>query len=149
MKTKENLDLARQIAATLATANLPSMTTHMDAVREVLEFLGVELGPAAGSVFAADEWQFTGVRIESKHPANHAREIKVWRYSQPPQFETKEVGQHVVPVVAGSLAPRVTVPQALRTEVTPQLQQLVNWVHHRAFQAGRESVRTAIQSALS
>jgi hypothetical protein len=36
-----------------------------------------------GAIFRGKDWQFTGSRIQSKHPANNAREVKCWRYVGP------------------------------------------------------------------
>lgn len=33
-----------------------------------------------GAVFRGNDWEFTGERFRSQHPANHARELKQWRY---------------------------------------------------------------------
>jgi len=56
---------------------------HMDMVVPRMELRGVsseDLGNAAGSVFKGGNWKFTGHRVMSKRPSNHAREIKVWRW---------------------------------------------------------------------
>lgn len=37
------------------------------------------LGPAAGSIFTAREWEFTGQRVASARKKNHGRELKCWR----------------------------------------------------------------------
>ena len=33
-----------------------------------------------GAVFRGRDWEFTGERFRSPHPANNARELKCWRY---------------------------------------------------------------------
>jgi hypothetical protein len=76
-KTTE-LAVARELAVSLARQK-PTRTLHMDELRTTLDILGIELGPAAGSVFRGDDWEFTGQRVESEHGSNHARELKVWR----------------------------------------------------------------------
>lgn len=72
----DELCLARQIAIEIARNG--DGTCHMDQVRQRLPE-GVELGPAAGSVFKGSEWEFTGLRVRSLLQSNHARELKVWR----------------------------------------------------------------------
>ncbi|MCC9603531.1 hypothetical protein LOC67_23525 [Stieleria sp. JC731] len=69
---------ARQIAEALAIAH-PKRETNADKVSAVLVARGIDLGPAAGSLFRGRQWQFTGKRIKSAKVSNHAREIKVWR----------------------------------------------------------------------
>lgn len=71
-----NLELARQAAKDAALKNSDNEVT-IDDVRDALDF---NLGPASGAVFRGSDWQFTGKRVKSTFPANHAREIKVWRY---------------------------------------------------------------------
>ena len=69
------LSTAQRIAIEIAESR-PDRTCHMDLVRERFPD---DLGPAAGSVFRGSKWVFTGNRIRSTLPANHARELKVWR----------------------------------------------------------------------
>jgi len=37
------------------------------------------MGPAAGSIFKGEQWEFTGRRVRSVRTKNHGRELKVWR----------------------------------------------------------------------
>jgi hypothetical protein len=73
-----DLSMARLIAIQLAQQS-PTKTTNIDLVRPHLQPLGIELGPAAGSLFALPCWEFTGMRQRSTLETNHAREIKIWR----------------------------------------------------------------------
>jgi hypothetical protein len=75
-----DLVIAKQIAMELAESS-PDRTTNADEVGEELwnRHRIKTLGPAAGSIFKHDRWEFTGRRIESVRKTNHGREIKVWR----------------------------------------------------------------------
>lgn len=73
---REELEQARAIARQVALQG--DGTCDMDRVRALLPE-HVDLGPAAGSVFQGKEWADTGVRIRSTLPANHARELRVWK----------------------------------------------------------------------
>lgn len=77
---QELLETARGVARNLALLS-PNRETNIDEVGvKLYEVLKIKsLGPAAGSVFKGEEWQFTGKRIKSKRKKNHAREIKIWR----------------------------------------------------------------------
>tara|TARA_R110002167_G_scaffold65480_2_gene185304 strand:+ start:10012 stop:10329 length:318 start_codon:yes stop_codon:yes gene_type:complete len=74
---KEKLERARDAAVEIALSR-DDRCCHMDLVREKVG----DLGPAAGSLFKGPMWRFTGQRILSQLPANHAREIKVWQLSR-------------------------------------------------------------------
>tara|TARA_R100000988_G_C4004954_1_gene171841 strand:+ start:1901 stop:2242 length:342 start_codon:yes stop_codon:yes gene_type:complete len=43
-----------------------------------------DLGNAAGSIFKANDWNFTGSYVKSKKVSAHARDIKVWRLKEDP-----------------------------------------------------------------
>lgn len=75
------LDIAREIAVRLA---IESGETHADAVGAILERdHGIKtLGPAAGSLFRGEIWEFTGRRVRSSRVSNHSRELKIWRLNQ-------------------------------------------------------------------
>lgn len=77
----ERLRYARRVARGIAERG--DRTCNADQVQERLADLwgfGPDwLGPAAGALFRTPDWTFTGERIESRQPGNHAREIKVWR----------------------------------------------------------------------
>ena len=75
---EDDLHLARAIAKLIAGVG---GTCHADQLGAELELRGIDLGPAAGSVFRQACWEFTGQRIRSSRKSNHAREIKVWRYN--------------------------------------------------------------------
>ena len=74
-----DLELARTIARTIAKNG--DGTCDADQVGRVLKrHYGIDtLGPAAGSLFKGEDWEFTGDRRRSARAKNHAREIKVWR----------------------------------------------------------------------
>ena len=76
------LELARNIAKTIAISN-PSRTCTADKVGRILkEQYGIDtLGPAAGSLFKTSDWEFTGQFIKSKRITNHARLLRVWKYT--------------------------------------------------------------------
>lgn len=75
------LNIARRIAAEIANRK-PNHECNADEVGLELARRGYQsnLGPAAGSIFKGQEWEFTGRRIRSERVKNHARELKVWRY---------------------------------------------------------------------
>ena len=79
----EVLQVARESAVWVATNGTPlSRTVTSDDVAYRMQYLGYhysDLGNAAGSIFKEKQWRFTGERIQSRRPAAHAREIKVWR----------------------------------------------------------------------
>jgi len=66
------LEQARNLAIDVATAR--GVVTADD----IPSCMRKELGPTAGSIFKSSEFHFTGNRIKSALPANHARELKVW-----------------------------------------------------------------------
>ena len=81
-KRRWMLDLAREHAFRLARAygevNADDVAAALaEEGRTTME----RLGPGAGSIFSGKQWEFTGRRVMSKRPANHARELKVWRLS--------------------------------------------------------------------
>ena len=53
-----------------------------DDVGRALKARGItqSLGPAAGSLFAGKDWQWTGEFLKSKRITNHSRLLRVWRY---------------------------------------------------------------------
>lgn len=72
---------ARQVAIDIANRS-DDKTCHADLVREEMGEAYLELGPAAGSIFKGDCWVFSGRRVLSGLPANHARELKVWKLKE-------------------------------------------------------------------
>ena len=56
-----------------------------DDVRAYCANVGIESGPWMGSVFRGKDWQHIGW-TQSKDPVQHARSIRIWRYS--PQKES-------------------------------------------------------------
>ncbi len=76
MSNAEKLQIARKIAREIAT--ITNGTCTADQVGRRLNKLGIDLGPAAGSVFKTSDWVFTGRRVNSHRKTNHARELKVW-----------------------------------------------------------------------
>jgi len=75
--------VARDSAVWVANnLNPETKTATSDDVAYRMQYLGYhygDLGNAAGSIFKGKQWRFTGDRIQSRRPAAHAREIKVWR----------------------------------------------------------------------
>jgi hypothetical protein len=81
------LDLARKVAITLAQRY--GEITADTVGRFLRENNGVSsLGPAAGSIFKAKIWEFTGKRKKSARIKNHGRELKVWRLKEGWQDES-------------------------------------------------------------
>ena len=76
----EQLQLARRLAIAIARAN-PERETNADAVGQALAKQGLNdcLGPAAGSIFKGNEWEFTGKFVKSARVSNHSRLLRVWR----------------------------------------------------------------------
>ncbi len=73
---------ARKLAVRCAKGDLLHLVT-IDDVSERLTRLGhsaAVLGSAAGSVFRVAGWKATRLRIRSRRPRCHGREIVVWRY---------------------------------------------------------------------
>jgi len=66
------LEQARGIAIGIAT------TRGVVTADDIPDCLREQLGPAAGSIFKGSTFRFTGNRIKSVLPRNHARELKVW-----------------------------------------------------------------------
>lgn len=73
-----HLSIARSIAVRLA-AQSPSRTVCADDVQRELIELGIDLGPAAGSIFRGREWAWDGQWKKSARVSNHARMLRVWR----------------------------------------------------------------------
>lgn len=75
------LALARSIASDLGAQH---GEVHADMVGRVLkDSYGIEtLGPAAGSLFKTDQWEFTGRFKKSARVTNHSRLLRVWRFKQ-------------------------------------------------------------------
>ena len=69
------LEIARQVAKRIASKR---GCVEMDQVMAELQFMDIAPGPWCGSVFSGKDWIFTGSRIRSARPGNHARELKVW-----------------------------------------------------------------------
>jgi len=62
-------------------------TCSADDVAKVMNYRGYnysDLGNAAGSIFKASDWNFTGSYVKSKKVSAHARDIKVWRLKEDP-----------------------------------------------------------------
>ncbi len=76
---KRLLTVARAIARGIG---LVRREVTMDMVsREMLKRnLPIDLGPAAGSVFKTDQWEWTGRYTKSHRITNHGRMIRIWRY---------------------------------------------------------------------
>jgi hypothetical protein len=72
------LELAREIAYELA---MKHGTVNADMVGHELWIRhGIKtLGPAAGSLFKGDKWQWTGEYMKSERKKNHSRMLRVWR----------------------------------------------------------------------
>lgn len=73
-----NLRLARIVAADLCREN---GSTDADQVGRVLKArYGIDsLGPAAGSLFKTDYFEWTGEFVKSERKTNHSRLLRVWR----------------------------------------------------------------------
>lgn len=69
----DNRDLA---TARRIVRNVAASRTSLEATADDNP---IDLGPAAGSLFFGEEWEFTGRRVKSARITNHARELKVWR----------------------------------------------------------------------
>ncbi len=75
----EQLYRARLLAIRIAQ-NRPSREVTADDVGRVLKRSGYPcLGPAAGSLFKTNEWEFTGRFVKSARTKNHSRLLRVWR----------------------------------------------------------------------
>jgi len=73
-KRPELLERAREIARGVAREGDGTCTAD-----DVADYMEYGLGPAAGALFRTKEWEWTGRRVPSRQPSNHARELKVWR----------------------------------------------------------------------
>ena len=78
--TKEQLDIARKVAKQIALRRKDRTVTADDVGRVLKEVYGLDtLGPAAGSIFKTNDWEFTGQWRKSKRVTNHSRMLRVWR----------------------------------------------------------------------
>lgn len=75
----EVLEKARDIA--MGIAMLGDGTCNADDVgKRLYELFDIKtMGPAAGSLFKTEDWEFTGVWVKSTRASNHSRMIRVWR----------------------------------------------------------------------
>jgi hypothetical protein len=88
---KEYLALAREVAASLAKVRLDGCITADDVGRVLKVDHGLDsLGPAAGSLFRTDDWQWTGEFRKSSRITNHSRLLRVWRYIGPVTGDSDE-----------------------------------------------------------
>ena len=71
-----DLEIARNIARSHAELH---GTVTADDVGRKLQLSGIDLGPAAGSIFKTAEWVFTGDFKKSARKTNHSRLLRVWR----------------------------------------------------------------------
>lgn len=72
------LHIARQIAVEIGQQ---SQYVTADDVGRRLKSMGIDsIGPAAGSIFKTDDWEFTGRYKKSARVSNHSRMLRVWRY---------------------------------------------------------------------
>lgn len=73
-----DLQIARDIAKELCIKN---GETEADSVGKVLfDRHGIStLGPAAGSIFAGNEFEFTGQFVKSVRKSNHSRLLRIWK----------------------------------------------------------------------
>jgi hypothetical protein len=74
---RDALAAAKLIAMQLA-ARRPDRTITIDDIQEVIIPMGINLGPAAGSVFRGRDWEFVGTR-KTKRKTSHARPVSIWR----------------------------------------------------------------------
>ena len=75
-KRRENLEMARDYARLYARKH---GTIHADIVGRWAVRRGIDLGPAAGSLFKGKEWEWTGEWVKSSRTTNHGRMLRVWR----------------------------------------------------------------------
>lgn len=97
---------ARRVAGTKGTVTADDIDKS---VREAL-------GPAAGSIFKGGDFQFTGQRVTSKLPSNHARELKVWQLTQR--------GKQRVTTPATPVSTRQAEDRLTRPTVTPEVTEV-------------------------
>ena len=82
VRRRELIRYARQLAAHAARRD-PLRLCTIDDVRERLERSGHRsdaLGRAASSVFRTTGWEPTRLRVRSRRPEAHRREVVVWRH---------------------------------------------------------------------
>lgn len=76
---QSQLSYARYLAIDLAKAN--SGLCHADMVAAALEAEGKPgLGNAAGSLFAGDQWKWTGEFVKSQRAIAHSNLLRLWKY---------------------------------------------------------------------
>lgn len=79
--SKEYLTLARKVAAEVAQGKFDRCITADDVGRVLQADYGLDsLGPAAGSLFKTDQWEWTGGFRKSRRVTNHGRLLRLWRY---------------------------------------------------------------------
>lgn len=69
---------ARKLAKQIALRS-PDMTCDADQVQKICIEQGIDLGPAAGSLFREKCWEWTGHFVKSGRIKNHTRLLRVWR----------------------------------------------------------------------
>lgn len=77
-KTRHEV-LAKAQRIALDLGRILSEVTADDVYRELLEEDIALLGPAAGAIFRAGPWTWTGKWFQSCRTSNHGRMIRVWR----------------------------------------------------------------------
>ena len=79
--SRDNLLLARKVAAQIAKGRFDRCVTADDVGRVMkADYKLDSLGPAAGSIFKTNQWEWTGEFRKSKRITNHSRMLRVWRY---------------------------------------------------------------------
>lgn len=75
---REALSIARTIALDIARSD-PDKTCDADRVQAHMSMMGIELGNAAGSIFKADCWEWTGKFINSRRVSRHRNVVRLWK----------------------------------------------------------------------
>ena len=78
----EALAVAREVALALGAQKIAGVTA--DDVKEKMMEMRLQkelknLGPAAGSIFKTQDWEWTGRFKPSENMSNHGRLLRVWR----------------------------------------------------------------------
>jgi hypothetical protein len=79
MSHKEVLEAARNAVRLVALSRTSRTATADDAQNFLVDAGLPPLGPAAGSLFLAKDWAFTGQWQTSTRVSNHGHQNRVWR----------------------------------------------------------------------
>ena len=82
-KSRDNLDMVRRIAVSLARENQNGECDANALAKYAWRERGIDvsglLGNACGSIFSSSIWEYTGKWNKSERIRSHGRPVRVWR----------------------------------------------------------------------